>query len=137
MIAATNALVQAFDNLSQLPVWFAYALCRLATAMDLRLIQLVTPTTPRDRALAIARSTTGFLYYVSVAGITGERRKLPPELARWTNQRPYQRDMAEFRVFDPDLNAIDLSQHSGFEVDYDRWENARGSALSTQEHLAD
>jgi tryptophan synthase alpha chain len=29
----------------------------------------------------IARSTTGFLYYVSVAGITGERTSLPPELA--------------------------------------------------------
>jgi tryptophan synthase alpha chain len=28
----------------------------------------------------IARTTTGFLYYVSVAGITGERRELPPEL---------------------------------------------------------
>ena len=26
-------------------------------------------------------STTGFLYYVSVAGITGERKSLPPELA--------------------------------------------------------
>ena len=60
---------------------------------------------------------------------------LPPELARWTNQRPYQRDMAEYRVFDPDLNAIDLSQHSGFEVDFDRWENARGSGLTTEAHL--
>jgi len=28
----------------------------------------------------IARSSSGFLYYVSVAGITGERRELPPEL---------------------------------------------------------
>ena len=34
-----------------------------------------------DRALTIARSTTGFIYYVSVAGITGERKALPPELA--------------------------------------------------------
>jgi hypothetical protein len=59
---------------------------------------------------------------------------MPAELARWTNQRPAQRDMAEYRVFDPDLNAIDLSQHMGFEVDYDKWENARGSGLSTAEH---
>src|SRR5262249_60773386 len=64
-----------------LPVEEAQGLCRLATAMDLRLIQLVTPTTPRDRALKIAATTTGFLYYVSVAGITGERRELPPGLA--------------------------------------------------------
>jgi hypothetical protein len=39
-------------------------------------------------------------------------------------------------VFDPDLNAIDLSQRSGFEVDFDRWENARGSGLRTEERLA-
>lgn len=43
------------------------------------------------------------------------------------------RDMAEFRVFDPDLNPIDLSQRSGFEVDYDRWKNARASGLSTEQ----
>jgi tryptophan synthase alpha chain len=64
-----------------LPVEEAQGLARMATALDLRLIQLVTPTTPRDRALKIAATTTGFLYYVSVAGITGERRELPPELA--------------------------------------------------------
>src|SRR5262249_28427406 len=48
---------------------------------DLRLVQLITPTTPRERAIRIARSTTGFIYYVSVAGITGERKELPPDLA--------------------------------------------------------
>ena len=48
---------------------------------NLSLIQLVTPTTPRDRALRIAERTTGFIYYVSVAGITGERKELPPEIA--------------------------------------------------------
>jgi tryptophan synthase alpha chain len=64
-----------------LPVEESEGLCRKATALDLRLIQLVTPTTPRDRAVKIARSTTGFVYYVSVAGITGERRSLPAELA--------------------------------------------------------
>jgi len=53
------------------------AICRRE---DLSLIQLVTPTTPRDRALRIAERTTGFIYYVSVAGITGERTELPPEV---------------------------------------------------------
>ncbi len=47
---------------------------------DFSLIQLVTPTTPRARALKIAELSTGFLYYVSVTGITGERTELPPEL---------------------------------------------------------
>ena len=49
-------------------------ICRAA---DFSLIQLVTPTTPRERALRIAESSTGFLYYVSVTGITGERTELP------------------------------------------------------------
>jgi len=30
--------------------------------------------------LKIAETSTGFLYYVSVAGITGERQQLPPDL---------------------------------------------------------
>jgi len=47
---------------------------------DFNLIQLVTPTTPRERAIRIAEQSTGFLYYVSVTGITGERTELPPEL---------------------------------------------------------
>ena len=52
-------------------------ICRQA---DFSLIQLVTPTTPRERAIRIAESTTGFIYYVSVTGITGERTSLPAEL---------------------------------------------------------
>ncbi len=52
-------------------------ICRQA---DFSLIQLVTPTTSRDRALRITESSTGFLYYVSVTGITGERTELPPDL---------------------------------------------------------
>lgn len=64
-----------------LPVEEATELGRLASERNLSLIQLVTPTTPRERALKIVASTTGFLYYVSVAGLTGERREMPPELA--------------------------------------------------------
>jgi hypothetical protein len=60
---------------------------------------------------------------------------MPQELARWTNKRE-ARDMAEYRVFDPDLNAIDLSQHTGFEVDYDLWETAAASGVSTEARLA-
>jgi tryptophan synthase alpha chain len=69
-----------------LPVEEAEELAKLAAARNLKLIQLVTPTTPQDRALRIAHSSTGFLYYVSVAGITGERDRLPEQLVsqlRW------------------------------------------------------
>jgi tryptophan synthase alpha chain len=53
---------------------------------DIKLILLVTPNTPRNRAVRIARLSTGFLYCVSVTGITGERDQLPAELLgqlRW------------------------------------------------------
>jgi tryptophan synthase alpha chain len=55
-------------------------LAKICQAADFSLIQLVTPTTPRERAVRIANSSTGFLYYVSVTGITGERTELPPSL---------------------------------------------------------
>lgn len=64
-----DLLVEEADDLA--------AVCKAA---DFGLIQLVTPTTPRERAVRIARSSTGFLYYVSVTGITGERTELPPSL---------------------------------------------------------
>src|SRR3954467_4986395 len=63
-----------------LPVEESAQLAAICGQRDISLIQLVTPTTPRDRAIRIAETSTGFLYYVSVAGITGERTALPPEL---------------------------------------------------------
>ncbi|MGC6446170.1 MAG: tryptophan synthase subunit alpha [Rubripirellula sp.] len=54
------------------------AICR---DEDFSLIQLVTPTTPQSRQVEIAESSSGFLYYVSVTGITGERKSLPENLA--------------------------------------------------------
>jgi tryptophan synthase alpha chain len=69
-----------------LPVEEAESLAQDAGARDFKLIQLVTPTTPRDRALRIAQASTGFLYCVSVVGITGERAAIPPQLLdqlRW------------------------------------------------------
>jgi tryptophan synthase alpha chain len=55
-------------------------LAAIASRYDFPLIQLVTPTTPRPRAVRIAEASRGFLYYVSVTGITGERSELPQEL---------------------------------------------------------
>jgi tryptophan synthase alpha chain len=63
-----------------LPVEETEAVGRVAAGRGFKLIQLVTPTTPRERAVHIARSSTGFLYCVSVTGITGERDRLPPQL---------------------------------------------------------
>ncbi|MCC6493790.1 MAG: tryptophan synthase subunit alpha [Pirellulales bacterium] len=73
-----------------LPVDESRQLLDICNSRDLSLIQLVTPLTPRDRALRICETSTGFVYYVSVAGITGERTQLPPELAEsvaWLRQQ--------------------------------------------------
>lgn len=64
-----------------LPVEESPQLLSICSQRELSLIQLVTPLTPRERALRICETSTGFVYYVSVAGITGERTVLPPELA--------------------------------------------------------
>jgi tryptophan synthase alpha chain len=58
------------------------AACRQA---GLALVRLVTPTTPPERAEAIARKSTGFLYCVSVAGVTGARTDLPAGLIERVN----------------------------------------------------
>jgi tryptophan synthase alpha chain len=63
-----------------LPLEETDALVGLARTRDFKLIQLVTPTTPPDRAVRIAQASSGFLYCVSVTGITGERDRLPPAL---------------------------------------------------------
>ena len=63
-----------------LPVEEAAEMSRMCSDADFSLIQLVTPTTTRERAVRIAESSTGFLYYVSVAGITGTRDALPDDL---------------------------------------------------------
>jgi len=63
-----------------LPIEESGPLAEICRREDFSLIQLIAPTTPRDRALRIAQRSTGFIYYVSVAGITGERTALPPEL---------------------------------------------------------
>jgi tryptophan synthase alpha chain len=46
----------------------------------LDLVMMVAPTSTAARVRAIARVSRGFIYVVSVTGITGERRQVPPEL---------------------------------------------------------
>ena len=41
---------------------------------------LVAPTTTEKRRQEIARLSSGFIYYLSVSGITGERDKLPENI---------------------------------------------------------
>lgn len=56
---------------------------KLLAAKNIHLIHMVAPTTPKDRLARIAKKTAGFLYAVSVAGVTGARRSLPAETKAW------------------------------------------------------
>jgi tryptophan synthase alpha chain len=69
-----------------LPLEEAAALASVCRARDFKLVQLVTPTTSPASARGIVNASTGFVYCVSVTGITGIRRELPAELLdqlRW------------------------------------------------------
>ena len=78
------------------------AACRTA---GLALVRLVTPTTPPDRAEQIARRSTGFLYCVSVAGVTGARTELPPgliERIEWLRTKTDVPILVGFGISGPD-----------------------------------
>lgn len=50
-------------------------------AADLSLIRLATPTSDDDRLKVIAEGTSGFVYYVSVAGVTGVKEAVAADVA--------------------------------------------------------
>ena len=61
-------------------------LCVPAQAAGLNFIRLATPTTDDKRLQAVAKNTSGFVYYVSITGITGaaeaEATDVSPAVAR-------------------------------------------------------
>ena len=78
------------------------AACRRA---GLALVRLVTPTTPPERAEAIAGKSTGFLYCVSVAGVTGARTELPAglvERVQWLKTKTDVPVLVGFGISDPE-----------------------------------
>src|SRR5204862_6154786 len=67
--------------LPDLPPPEAQRTCEIVRAGGLDTILLVAPTTAKERRAEIARLCSGFIYYLSVSGITGERDKLPADIA--------------------------------------------------------
>lgn len=63
-----------------LPLEEAAVLEKPLAAAGLALIHLVAPTTPPARRARIAARTRGFLYAVSLTGVTGARSTLPRDL---------------------------------------------------------
>jgi tryptophan synthase alpha chain len=63
-----------------LPPEEAAELARPARKAGLDLIYLLAPTTAIERSRRIARAANGFLYYVSITGVTGVRAELAADL---------------------------------------------------------
>jgi tryptophan synthase alpha chain len=57
-----------------------------AAEAGLAVVYLVAPTTAPARRAAIAARSGGFLYCVSLVGITGARTSLPPEVGRYVRE---------------------------------------------------
>jgi tryptophan synthase alpha chain len=63
-----------------LPVEEAGELAALSHDQGLALVPFIAPTTPDRRMVEIVNSASGFLYLVSLTGVTGERSSLSPDL---------------------------------------------------------
>jgi tryptophan synthase alpha chain len=59
-----------------LPLEEAESLLKPATEIGIEVVLLVAPTTPQERIEAIAHQSQGFIYLVSVTGVTGMRNQL-------------------------------------------------------------
>jgi tryptophan synthase alpha chain len=66
---------------ADLPPDEAAPLAAEARAAGLDLIHMVAPTSTPERMRRIARASTGFIYMVSLTGVTGTRQELPADLA--------------------------------------------------------
>ncbi len=63
-----------------LPPEEAQEIIDIAKKYSLNTIFLLTPTSSKKRIRIVAKKGTGFIYYVSVVGVTGERKELPEQL---------------------------------------------------------
>ena len=74
-----DALTAGVDGLIivDLPPEEDSELCHPAMTAGLHWIRLVTPTTDDQRMPTVLKNTSGFVYYVSIAGITGTRAADP------------------------------------------------------------
>lgn len=64
-----------------LPYEEARDMIRCAKREGIATIFLAAPTSTRKRIRNIVKNSTGFIYYVSLTGVTGARRNLPSEVA--------------------------------------------------------
>jgi tryptophan synthase alpha chain len=70
-------------------------LCALADAQNIRIIHLATPTTDDKRLPKILERAGGFLYYVSITGVTGAAA---PDLGKVEKHVSWLREQAEIPI---------------------------------------
>jgi len=77
-----RALEAGLDGatIPDLPVEEAEGYFARAHRRDFRLVCFVTPATTPERCAMVVKHAQGFIYYISVRGITGERTTLPADL---------------------------------------------------------
>jgi tryptophan synthase alpha chain len=85
---ATDAALAGADAiiLTDLPPEEASAARAAFNAAGMDVIFLVAPTSSEARLRTIAASAGGFVYCVSVAGVTGARSELPPDIKRFVER---------------------------------------------------
>ena len=66
-----------------LPPEEAAELADPARAVGLHLVYLLAPTSTEERIAKVAAAASGFIYCVTVAGVTGPRAELPPALSEF------------------------------------------------------
>ena len=91
---AEDCVRHGFDGviIPDLPPEEAGPWVREAKRFKLSTIFLVAPTSPPDRVRLASRHSRGFLYYVSITGVTGTRGRLPEVLGAAIGQiRKYSR----------------------------------------------
>lgn len=81
---AADARAAGFDGLiiPDLPPPEAQSVTAKIRGAGLDTVLLIAPTTSADRRKEIAQLCSGFVYYLSVSGITGERDRLPADLGQ-------------------------------------------------------
>jgi len=73
--------------------------------LNLDLIYLLAPTSTEERISLVAEKSQGFIYLVSLTGVTGARQTLPPELedfVKRVRQRTHQPLCVGFGVSNPE-----------------------------------
>jgi len=83
-----NSIKAGLDGLTipDLPVEENNELFEMANKNDFKIVCFVAPTTTDQRMALIAQRAQGFLYYISVVGITGIRDKLPDDIVQNINK---------------------------------------------------